>query len=1020
MYISEQDKESILRCSEGSMLDIIGQFTQLQRSGTSYVGKCPLCDQERGLTITPGKGIFKCFKCNQLSGHRPIDYLMKGEKMTFPEALKYLADNMGMLIAVKETKPKTPTAKKTKKSDKSGAKYDSFCARMLEESGLTYKDVTAKIFKKDENHSVFESKTFRHGTINDKGEVVDGDDMIIEYYDLEGNPVKYELKDKKGTGSGKFREYFRVRWQYPEDHLDKNGRPGKYRTPYGANTCIYIPQKIRDAYRNREKISYLFIQEGEKKAEKSCKHGIYSISVSGIQNMGTNGRLPEDIIKIISTCEVKNVIFLLDSDWNALSTNIRITDNVTYRPYMFFTAVRNYKDYMRTLVNRDLYVEIYFGYVRENRENDKGIDDLLSNTLKDREDELLKDFYFLINEKNLTGQYLKLHKITTATDQKIKEIWNLDNPKSFAELHKKILKDMPEFTFGKHRWKFEGDQIVSAQPIEADEQFWEEIKKEDRQGNIRTSYEFRYVRSHRFLQNRGFGRYRKMDGSFEFVHLTPPTIRTVNHWEVRDFLYEFARMNCNEEVNEMLIRGGTQYLGPDKIGSIQFVQPDFVKSQSDKQYFYFEQTVWEISAGKIQQLDYSSISSHHFWNDKKKEFPAKLLNDTLIRFWKDDEDQYNYSLSEDGRHCHFLQFLINASNFTWKKDRMRADGSGDMIITPDEIQENTLHLLAKLCSIGFLLLDFKDQNQAKAVIGMDGKQSEVGVSNGRSGKSLYGEAIRQVKPSVYINGKKSDFDTDQFIWNDITEKTQFVFIDDVRPGFNFENQFANITGDWAVNYKGGGRVTFPFSSSPKEYIATNHALNGIGSSFKDRQWLIAFSDFYNEIHKPKDDFGILFFSEWEYDQWNLFWNLMANCVQLYLATGVIEAPSERLEQRIIRQRMGENFLMWAEEYFSDGEETKMNQRLLRKDIFDNYLLEFPGERRYTTPQRFREKIEAFCQWKGYKFNPHRYDSMTGLPMFFDKDGNPNTTDKANGIEYFTIGNERFNADPNEVIAKDAF
>jgi len=1028
MYISETDKENILRQSEKKMLEILGHFTPMQKSGANYVGKCPLCQQERGMTWTPGKEILKCFKCNQLGGKFPIDYLMKGEKMSFPDALKYLADHLGIYIETPQAKARPGATVKKKKTGKLCVRKDSFCARMLEESGLTYDDVTAKIFKKDESRSVFQSKTFRPGTINDKGEIIDGDDVIIEYYDLEGNAVKYELKDKKGIGTGKFREYYRVRWQYPEEHKDKNGRAGKYRSPYGAYTYIYIPQRIRDAYRNKEPIPHLFIQEGEKKAEKACKHGFPSIAISGIQNLGTNGQLSEDVIRIISECGVKNVTLLLDADWNDLSSNLRITDNVTYRPYMFFCAVRNYRDYMRTLVNRDLYIEVYFGYVRENSASDKGIDDLLANTLKGKEDKLRKDFDFLINEKNLTGQYLRLYKITTPSDQKIKEIWCLDNPKSFAEMHKKTLKDMPEFTFGKHRWKFEGDNLVSAQPIDDDEKFWDEKKKEDRNGNTSVTYEFKYVRSHRFLQNRGFGRYRKLDGSFEFIHLTPPTVRTVQHWEVRDFLYEFARMNCNEEVNEMLIRGGTQYLGPEKLSSIQFIQPDFVKSQSDRQYFYFEKTVWEITAQQIQQLEYSTISRHNFWNEKKKDFPAVLLDKPLIRFRKDDEGQYSFTLSDEGRACHYLQFLINASNFTWKKERMRADAATDIVITPEEKQENILHLLSKLCAIGYLLLDYKDPSTSKAVIGMDGKQSEVGKSNGRSGKSLLGMAVEQVKSTVYIDGKKRDMDKDQFLWNDITEKTQFVFMDDVFRGFEFEPIFTKVTGNWSVNYKGterGGRVTIPFAKSPKIYIATNHAIKGSEGSYKARQWLIAYSDYYyenntNDKHQPVDDFKLRFFDEWEFDQYNLFWNLMAACVQLYLTTGVVEAPGERLEQRRLRQQMTETFLIWAEEYYAEGNETRLNQRLIRNNIYNQYLLDTGEKRSYVTPYVFGERIKNFCQWKGYTLNPQKYDRITGQPVFIDKDGEPNIVDKSNGIEYFTVGNDRFHADPNEIIPDEPF
>jgi hypothetical protein len=1013
MYISEQDKETILSRSEGRLIEIIGNFTHLRQSGASYLGKCPLCGEERGLNISPGKSVFKCFKCNELSGKRPIDYLMKGERMTFPEALKYLAGELGIFIEEQPAKPKTPVSKKTNKTGKLGVKKGSYCAQMLESSGLTVADITAKVYKTDDVKTVFSARTFKPGTINDHGEIIAGDDVIIEYYDLEGKPFLYEQKDKKGVGTGRYREYYRVRWQYPEEHKDKNGKSVKYKSPYGSPTFIYIPEKIREAYKKKEPIAHLFIQEGEKKAEKACKHGMYSIAVSGIQNLGFNKQLPEELIKLIAQCEVKNVTFLLDSDCFDLSKDLRITDNVAYRPNLFFSAVRNYKDYMRALSNRNIYVEIYFGYVLQNNASDKGIDDLLTNTLKGNEDALKSDFDHLINEKDLSGKYLKLHKITTVTDQKIKEIWRLDNPKSFAEQHFETLKDMPEFTFGRQRWRFVDGELVSAQPVESDEKFWDEIEKKDRQGNIiGKTVEFKYVRSHNFLQNRGFGRFKKMDGTFEYIHLTPPTVRTVQHWEIRDFLYEFARMNCNEDVNELLIRGGVQYLGPDKLSSIQFIEPAFPKYNGSVQHFYFENSVWEVTKSKIQQIDYAAMSNHHFWYDKKKQFPAQLIQQPLMRFWK-EETGYNYTLSETGKQCHFLQFLINASNFTWKKERMIANGDTSVSITPEDVQENNTHLLSKLCAFGYLLLDFKDPNTAKAVVGMDGKQSEVGESNGRSGKSLFGEAMRQIKSSAYINGKKSDIETDTFIWNDIIEKTQFVFIDDVRPRFNFESQFANITGDWAVNYKGGGRATFPFSMSPKEYISTNHALNGDGSSFKARQWLLAFSDFYNDTHQPKDDFGLLFFTEWEFEQWNLFYNLCALCVQLYLTFGVVEAPGERLAQRIIRQKMGENFLAWAEEYYSAGENTKLNARIPRKEIYDKYLQEFPNERKFTSSQKFKDKLHAYCTWKGYTFNPQRYDSVTGLPLYFDKDGNSNIDDKSGGVEYFTIGTADFNKKPAE-------
>ncbi len=136
--------------------------------------------------------------------------------------------------------------------------------------------------------------------------------------------------------------------------------------------------------------------------------------------------------------------------------------------------------------------------------------------------------------------------------------------------------------------------------------------------------------------------------------------------------------------------------------------------------------------------------------------------------------------------------------------------------------------------------------------------------------------------TVHVNGRDPSF-----ITTEVTENTKVVFIDDVKNNFSFESLFQNISGDWFVKNKRGVSI-IPFSKSPKIYITTDHALKGKG--YSERQWLITFSDFYNAQHKPIDDFGVLFFEDWGFDQWNLLCNLMLECIQLYLTYGVVQAP----------------------------------------------------------------------------------------------------------------------------------
>jgi hypothetical protein len=991
-YIKKEDEEQILNRTASKLAEVIGEFQTLHRKGShSFACDCPICGGRNKLEINTVKLVFKCFSCNGLAGKRPVDYLMRAQNMTYPDALRYLATHIGYFI--EEDKPAAKPAKKA-------GKEKSFCAQMLAASGLTEEDVTANVFRANEKEAAFKFKTFKKGTLNSFGEIdLSGDDMLIEYYDLVGLPVMYELLDKNRRPTGKRREYLRVRWKFPEEHPDKDGKPTKYKTPYGGGTHIYIPERIRKAYKSKEKIERLFIQEGEKKAEKACKHGLLSIAISGIQNIGQQGKLPEDLIRIISTCEVKEVCLLLDSDWNDISNNIRINDNVEKRPRNFFYAIRNFKDYCRSLKSRDIYIEIFFGHV--NSKKDKGIDDLLNNTLKGQEDLLLKDLEKLTNDKNFTGKYLTLYKITSATDHKLEEYWYLNHPAQFAEAHRDVLKNLPEFRIGKHIWKFTEDgEFVSAQPIELDEQFWNENERTDRSGNSYIVYSFNYARCFRFLQNRGFGRYRRIDNQTILIHVEPPTVLPVEANDIRDFLTDFTKSVCNEEVLNMIYKGGPQYLGPDKLSNLNFITPNFEVSSRDKQMFFFQDSIWEITREKITELDYTKVQMH-IWGDRKKPFVVKKTAD-LIKIHRDeDTGRFTYTVTETGKACNFLQFLINTSNFTWRRQQLADSDTAGYAVTDEDIYDNIEHLIAKLCAIGYMLMDAKDRSVSRAVVAMDGKQSEVGASNGRSGKSIVGEMFKLLMPTFYINGKTKDIQGDAFIWNDLIEGMRCCFVDDVRPNFDFEFLFANITGDWNVNYKGGGRATFPFNVSPKIYLTTNHALNGDGSSFTDRQWLLAFSDFYNDKHKPIHDFGTLFFDEWDGTQWNLHWNLMAECVRAYLRFGVIESPKERLSVRRLRQEVGETFILWADEYFSSDEH--LNARLSRRILYDNFLEYSQTGKKFCSPVSFKRKVVKYCELKGYVFNPHRYDPISNTPLYFDKDGNPDIDDKSNGVEYFTVG-----------------
>lgn len=972
------------------LIDVVSSFTGTpKKEGASYKTICPLCGCEHSLVITPGKNIFTCFNCRELSGKDPLAYLMKGQRMDFVEAIEWLASYYHEVVEYNEEKPRNTPKKKADKV----APEQNFCKRMLTESGLTREDVTASIYTNDDQNTFIQRPTFIPGTLDRDGLIDEtGDDAVILYYDLEGKPVTYVQEQGKKRVE---KPYYRVRYQFPERNLDKNKRAVKYRSPMGAPTFIYYPEKIRSAYRSGAVIETLYIQEGEKKAEKACKHGINSVAVSGIQNIGYKGTLPEDLIKLIERCQTKDVIFMLDADCYDLTKNITVDDPVERRPKNFFYAVRNYKDYFQKLKNHGIYVQLYFGHIRKDKTEDKGTDDILSNTLKNREDELLQDLIYARNEKNGTGQWVQIHKITELPDSRIKEFWSLQSPQDFCKRYIDQLQHLPEFTFGKRRWRFnDAGELESAQPLQDDEIFWIVSKRKNED-----EYRFCYVGAKNFLERRGFWRYKKQDGEYEFVHAENNIVEVVKHHEVADYVKSFAQDALQKPVLEMLLRGNAQYIGPNSLTMLDYIQDKFEVPRRGVQHLYFANEIWEITASGIRRQKYSQLQ-FNIWAHQKKEHSVEQLS-SLIEINKSG-DKWTYKITPTGRQCDFLLFLENTSNFTWRKKPED--------ITQEERDANAQHLISKLAAFGYMVASAKEASFSKAVIAMDGKQAEIGRSDGRTGKSLLGKAVGQVTKVKYYNGKDFAAGNRQFVWHGVDSRTKLVLIDDCQRDFNFEDLFGLISGDWPVNPKNAAPYIIPYSESPKVYITTNHAVTGDGASYTDRQWMLAFSDFYNAEHKPEHDFKSYFFDGWDDQQWDLFWNLVAQSLQIYFKYGYIGEPGDRLEKRKLLQEIGEEFQAWADEYYAPGDQTRLGQELQRKEIYNN-LLEYVGPKRanYYSAKVFKTKLKKYCELTGLLFNPERYNPVTKSYLEVDKDGRPKIDNKRNGVEYITIADESYYA-----------
>jgi len=78
-----------------SIADVVGRHVALKPAGQNLKGLCPFHKEKTpSFTVSPSKGIFYCFGCHK--GGDVFNFLMELEGLTFPEALRLLADEAGI------------------------------------------------------------------------------------------------------------------------------------------------------------------------------------------------------------------------------------------------------------------------------------------------------------------------------------------------------------------------------------------------------------------------------------------------------------------------------------------------------------------------------------------------------------------------------------------------------------------------------------------------------------------------------------------------------------------------------------------------------------------------------------------------------------------------------------------------------------------------------------------------------------------------------------------------------------
>ncbi len=93
--ISDRQIDEIIE--KNDIVSVISEYVKLERKGNSYKGLCPFHKEKTpSFSVLEDRQIFKCFGCGK--GGNVVHFIMQAEGLSYPDALKYLAERQGIQI----------------------------------------------------------------------------------------------------------------------------------------------------------------------------------------------------------------------------------------------------------------------------------------------------------------------------------------------------------------------------------------------------------------------------------------------------------------------------------------------------------------------------------------------------------------------------------------------------------------------------------------------------------------------------------------------------------------------------------------------------------------------------------------------------------------------------------------------------------------------------------------------------------------------------------------------------------
>ena len=309
--------------------EVVGDFVTLRKQGQDFVGICPFHDDKNpSLHVSPRLGIYKCFVCD--AAGNPVKFLMEHEKMTYPEAIEYLAKKYGI-----------PLEYERSESDEERQQ------RSLRESLLIVNEFAQKYFMEQLRNTeegklmgmaYLKERGFKDATI-DKfglGYCPDGWDNFTKAALDKGYKEEYliELGLTGKSQNGKLYDLYRGRVIFPI-HNDAGkiiGFGGRILKKDGKDPRKYVNSRENTIYHKSDTLYGIYFAKNaiHKQQNVYLVEGytdVISMHESGVENVvaSSGTSLTQGQIRMI-TKRTQNITVLYDGDMAGIKASMRGID----------------------------------------------------------------------------------------------------------------------------------------------------------------------------------------------------------------------------------------------------------------------------------------------------------------------------------------------------------------------------------------------------------------------------------------------------------------------------------------------------------------------------------------------------------------------------------------------------------------------------------------------------------------------------------------------------------------------